>query len=314
MATDTHGAGPSAGAEGDEPFAALSCSTRNIGDDIQALAAMQYLPPDVTFVDRDNLAGFRDTRPHRLILNGWFTHYPKRWPPAPSFRPLVTSIHFASDDLYGAASVAWLREQARIRPIGARDSGTATRMNALGIDAFHSGCLTMTLRASSTPARTGDPCVVDLPPEAAELMRRRVGNIQRPTNRISRPQKLFLTQPRRLRNAAALLHTYASSRLVVTRRLHAALPAMALGTPVLFVTDDPAKGRFSGLIEHMHAVSLKDFLGGRFDYDLANPPPNPAIWRPMADRLAASVTAYTGRPPRAFDLALTAVLDAPVRR
>jgi Polysaccharide pyruvyl transferase len=290
------------------PFASLSCSTRNLGDDIQVLAALQFLPPDLAFVDRDRLSLFRPKRPHRAVLNGWFTHRPAYWPPSALLEPLVTSIHFARDDLYGPQSVEWLRRQSVLRPVGARDLHTMAAARALGIDAFHSGCLTMTLRISSPPERSGPPCVVDLPDEAVELVRRRAGAVRTPTHRISRPRKLFLTRHRRLQAAADLLALYAGSRAVVTRRLHAALPAMALGTPVLFVTDDPGKGRFAGLIEHMHAVNLKDFLAGLFDFDFAAPPPNPDGWHGMARRLADSVTAFTGRAGRPFDLALQEIL------
>lgn len=297
----------------DLPFASLSCSSRNLGDDIQVLAGLQYLPPDPLFIDRDHLSRF-DREPHRLILNGWFTHYPDLWPPAPPIRPLITSIHLAADDLYGARNIAWLREHSDVRPIGVRDVGTAELLLRHGINAFFSGCLTLTFAASGAAKRTDEVCVVDMPKEAVAIVRGRVRSVTTPSHHLPRVRQRFIAFTSRLRAAASLLNRYRRSRLVVTLRLHAALPALALGTPVLFVTDDPGNRRFSGLIDHLHTVRLADFLSGRFNYDLSDPPPNKVTFRPIADELSRSVADFTGRPPRPFDQALEEVLRAGFRR
>ena len=42
------------------------------------------------------------------------------------------------------------------------------------------------------------------------------------------------------------LASYGLAELVVTSRLHCALPCIALGTPVVFINDDPNDIRFSG--------------------------------------------------------------------
>lgn len=296
------------------PFASISCSSRNLGDDIQVLAGLQFLPSTTLFVDRDRLGRFYRPEPHRLLLNGWFTRDPAHWPPSPSLRPLITSIHLADDDLYGERSIEWMRDQSALAPIGARDTRSVELMRAHGIAAFYSGCLTLTLTASEPVLRTDQVAVVDLPDEAVALVRSRGANVIAPTHRLSRTQRLFCTLEKRLRAAAALLDTYRGSHAVVTRRLHAALPSLAFGTPVLFVTDDPQKRRFSGLIDHLKVVRLDDFLKGRFDFDFADPPSNSEGWRPIAQILGASVTSFTGLVPRPFDVALAEVLAHRVRR
>jgi len=71
-----------------------------------------------------------------------------------------------------------------------------------------------------------------------------------------------------------LLQKYSEAKLVVTSRIHAALPCLGMDTPVIFVTNDyfnsprvPSKqGRFDGLIEHLNVLeysneSLKPILG-----------------------------------------------------
>lgn len=81
--------------------------------------------------------------------------------------------------------------------------------------------------------------------------------------------------------AAALLDRFAAARLIVTSRLHAALPATAMGVPCLFVLKDDATEReasiplsdhghdctrrdprFSGLIEHLRQRTFSQLLDG----------------------------------------------------
>ncbi len=70
--------------------------------------------------------------------------------------------------------------------------------------------------------------------------------------------------------ARSLLSKYADSRLVVTSRIHAALPCLAMGTPVIFILSDDlrsngkglhpeAKGRFEGILELFHVMENVDF-------------------------------------------------------
>jgi hypothetical protein len=81
--------------------------------------------------------------------------------------------------------------------------------------------------------------------------------------------------------ARNLLNKYADSKLVVTSRIHAALPCIAMDTPVIFIIADDlqpngkgvvpyAKGRFDGLLEWFHVMEninfkLKPILGFKPD-------------------------------------------------
>lgn len=85
----------------------------------------------------------------------------------------------------------------------------------------------------------------------------------------------------KLDRARSLLTKYAASRLVVTSRIHAALPCLGMDTPVIFVVGDDlqpqgkglqpkAKGRFGGLIEFFNVMEcmdnkLKPILGFSLD-------------------------------------------------
>lgn len=81
----------------------------------------------------------------------------------------------------------------------------------------------------------------------------------------------------KLDHARNLMTKYANSRLIVTSRIHAALPCLAIGTPVILVLSDDlrpngqglqpkAKGRFEGILDLFHVMEnvnfkLKPILG-----------------------------------------------------
>lgn len=81
--------------------------------------------------------------------------------------------------------------------------------------------------------------------------------------------------------ARILLNKYADSKLVVTSRIHVALPCIGMDTPVIFIVSDDlhpngkglhpdAKGRFDGLIELFNVLEyfdskLKPVLGFNLD-------------------------------------------------
>jgi hypothetical protein len=58
--------------------------------------------------------------------------------------------------------------------------------------------------------------------------------------------------------AESLLKKYASAKLVVTSRLHCALPCLGMGTPVIFINSEGLSvGRFDGLLELLRVFELR---------------------------------------------------------
>ena len=60
--------------------------------------------------------------------------------------------------------------------------------------------------------------------------------------------------------AKSYLRKYATAKLVVTSRIHCALPCLALGTPVLFLmeglTDEEQHmSRFRGVLDHINILT-----------------------------------------------------------
>lgn len=75
------------------------------------------------------------------------------------------------------------------------------------------------------------------------------------------PQNCFKNDVEKMEYARQIIKRYASAKLVITSRLHCALPCLGVETPVIFVNADAlvagkrrCAGRFSGLIELLHTV------------------------------------------------------------
>jgi hypothetical protein len=291
-------------------FCALTYTVSNLGDEIQTLAALQYLPEkNVGLVAREWLHNNRWAGQPKIILNGWFLHEGKHWPPAPHFDPLIVSFHAAPSvpEILDGAGLEYLRAYAKRRPIGARDRSTLERLRDKGIDAYFSGCLTLTLRPFENAGRSDVIFAVDL--DEAET-----AQLRKKTDRPIVPVAHIDTTPtapwERLGKAERLLRQYQAAHAVVTSRLHAALPSIALGAPVLLVARNPNESRFGGLRDHLHSVSASDFLANRLDYDFETPPANPTTWLPMAAELQRTCEAFTGVARHETRLALAA---APLR-
>ena len=118
----------------------------NVGDYVQSLAALQFLGGKADLYLNRELLNEYTGGPVALIMNGWFTHHPKNWPPSKDIIPYFISFHLnvlAQDHFLNTPQIVdYLKQYA---PIGCRDRKTAEVLNAKGIDAYFSGCLTLTL-------------------------------------------------------------------------------------------------------------------------------------------------------------------------
>lgn len=116
----------------------------NIGDYIQALAASQFFPNIDGFVNREGLADYYGEE-CRVIMNGWFMHNPDQWPPNEKIHPFFISFHInvmAAEKMLDENGINYLRQ---FEPIGCRDVYTCNLLKGHGIEAYFSGCLTLTL-------------------------------------------------------------------------------------------------------------------------------------------------------------------------
>lgn len=283
-------------------LAVIRARTPNIGDDMQTLAAARYAPRLPVLLDRDRLDRvWKISGRYRTIMNGWYMYRPEAWPPSPAIDPLLVSMHIsnrvgklskqglrAQQHLLTGSNLEYLKQHAAKRAIGARDLTTLEALQNAGVNAYHSGCLTLTLQPRGLP-KSETILAVDVTPAALEeIQKRSKAPISGLTHRI--PSSMSPRQ--RLGLLEDLLGSYETARVVVTSRLHVALPCLALGTPLFFVHKNLADPRFGGLIDHTHSASDTDVIAGKFDYDVNSPPQNPVTWQPLAQRLRQTVEQF----------------------
>lgn len=280
-------------------FGALGYNTYNLGDEIQSLAAIRFLPRVDHFVNRDLLGSFRtdDREPVAMILNGWYGHRPESWPPSEQIRPLLVSMHLsevpcgianlaAGQFLLEEPIVSYLREHG---PVGARDLHTLSLLEKAKVPAYFSGCMTLTLQPQPGVERTGDVVLNDVPDEVVAWVRRRTNRNVVHTTHIDQ-----ITPPGegRFEKAKSLLRLYQSAHCVITTRLHCFLPCLALGTPVLLLLTGQEWSRFPGLDALVRRCSVDDLLGGRSGFDIDHPEPNQDDHQALRQALEERATGF----------------------
>lgn len=310
-------------------FGLLSYSkSRNFGDQIQSLAAKQYLPQVDHLLDRDFLNEYSGDIT-KLIMNGWFMAKPENWPPSEKINPLLISFHIthdynANEKLFSNEAIEFYKKNG---PVGCRDYYTLELLKSHGIDAYYSGCLTLTLtnRYKELP-KTDDIFIVDVLYKVGGKTREWLGRIRKkwflkkiiPSNVLDKAIYMRqdvpkgTTEEEKFQLAEEALKKYATAKLVITSRIHCALPCIALGTPVIFIDGGLEKPtdqtRLKGIMEYMNSYNIdhinkayKGWVNALFkdtEYDNPlginwdNPPDNPNNHLEVASKLKEKCEAF----------------------
>jgi hypothetical protein len=222
-------------------FASLKVSTENIGDHIQIVAGLRILSrmgiKPIHYIDRDHeiqsapqLA--KVTEPVGILLNGWFKSNRAEWPPHPKLVPVMMGFHirtFQCPELLMEPSIDFFRKH---EPIGCRDIYTQGLLKEKGVDGFVSNCLTLTMnRRIDDPAQQTETFVVSRDRKIESFL----PDFMRPYTFVSHYSGThdFLAN---MKVAKAILEEYRSrAKLIITTLLHCALPAIAMGIPVIVI-------------------------------------------------------------------------------
>jgi hypothetical protein len=120
----------------------------NIGDYVQSIAAKQFLNEQSkpVYIDREHLNSFAASEDTLLIMNGWFLMTPENFPPSKQIKPIVVSHHInVSVQEHFSKNEDIVKFYKDNEPIGCRDYFTLNFLRELGVEAFYTGCLTLTL-------------------------------------------------------------------------------------------------------------------------------------------------------------------------
>ena len=290
-----------------DKYGVIKYSSINIGDEVQSVAAMRFLPRIDYYVQRERIDQFKPNSGEKvkLIMNAWWMWDYVHFPPAPEIDPLFVSFHLRekirkkfTDKFMTEEVIKYFKDHG---PIGCRDITTAKYLQEFGIDAYFSGCLTMTLLPNKKikEERGGEYILcVDVPQKMVDKIRK---NANKPVYCVSRMISPAFTGVNRLAVAKYMLYIYHNAACVVTPRLHVALPSVAFETPVCLVGTKTEKeevlarrGRFDGMEGFFNEVMMEDYLNDKCDFDINNPPANPDTHIEMREKLIQTCRKFTG--------------------
>lgn len=229
-----------------QKYAVLYASTVNLGDDIQALAGINFLKKkginEYVLIDRERLCDY-DGDPVVLIMNGWYMHNIGKFPPSNKITPLFISVHINNKNLIGN-NLNYFKSH---EPIGCRDEYTVSLFLKFGVKAYFTGCLTLLF--DDVEEKRGGKYLVDVNTKCNYIPNVNLSNDYEHFEIIEHDiGNRNLSIMHRLAMAEELLNKYRTAELVVTTRLHCILPCRAFKTKSIFIHKQYAKDpRFSGL-------------------------------------------------------------------
>ena len=275
----------------------------NLGDEVQSIAAKQYLSHIDYLVDRNtgkltklipsdadsnnknnNNSSSNDNNINnnnnkiKVIYNGWFDGQYCKFPPPESVDPLFVSFHINESDHSSDKNYSVLDEKKisftpiasnisyfkKYEPIGCRDLHTVDVLTKNGISAYFTGCLTLTLR-NRFSKRNNEILVVDSHVLCPELFKNIIpDHIKCRASYVCQALRTVPSHDTKMEMAQNLLDRIAQAKLVITSRLHTAMPCLAFDTPVIFLHNDLNDVRFTGLLKFLKAYTN----GQKLDVDL----------------------------------------------
>jgi hypothetical protein len=244
----------------------------NIGDYIQSLAALQFLPNNCIpfFIDRDSIEFFNKTKFKIIIIMNSWNKITKGNRKVPSnIYPIYLSYHINNIKYIDSISLNNLKKN---EPIGCRDIFTQKYLQKKGINSYFSSCLTTTLDISfavNQTERTNDIIFIDFRfgrfPEADKFIKSlkayNFSNIKYKRHMY----KAKYSHLQRFRIAKRLLDQYARAKLVISTRIHGALPCLALRTPIIFV-NRRYDIRYPGLYKLLNTIGINS--KGKFEINV----------------------------------------------
>ena len=270
--------------------------SRNIGDYIQTKAVIDILnEQNIKILEREKLNNYNGP-PIKTIINGWFMENPKNWPPSNNINPLFISFHINPSIVKTFINHQSIEYFKKHEPIGCRDYYTRDILVKNGINAYFSSCVTLGIEREKYLKRQTPRGVIVI--GAFDRLKPHLDNksplklllslIKYPLRTLNYKIKLqklnrhlykqkfeikrysqvtknsINSHSEGLALAEEMLNKIAESDIIITSRIHAALPALAMGLKVIFIDEGldhtNHKMRLSGLKNYFKTVDFKDFF------------------------------------------------------
>lgn len=255
-----------------------SSSTPNIGDLYQLIGIKRVYEnlgineSDIIKIDRDYLSEY-DGDYVVLPITSFVDVLPgtKIFPLSPRIIPVFIGMHCIDDQ-----HLDYLSKYRHFGPFGCRDETTMRKLRQNGLDAYMSGCLSICAKTRPQMPSQKKVFLVDV---SDELYRHIPDYILKDAEKITHVFSLrqyTLAEDRELAESKAaeeMLERYKNeARLIITSRLHCALPCTAMGIPVI-VGRDMNEHRFGGMDKVLNYYKENEY--DKIDF---NPEPLDLEW------------------------------------
>ena len=246
----------------------------NLGDCVQNIAVERLYqkigihPNDLLQINRDELPSY-DGEKCKLVMQSWFGNtnstFPLPW--SDHIHPIFLGFHI-SNNCNGRQHFVNAKVQDKMRPfqpIGCRDRNTRDFLKTFGLDAYFSGCMTLTFDKREKDPKNGKIFIVDLNKKSLKKLPKRIkrqGDFS--ITHLYKFEKYPITEDDAKTfesEAHKILNRYKKeAKLIITSRIHVAMPCVAMGIPVIFITDRPRDVRFDVLRGILPIYSHHDIL------------------------------------------------------
>jgi len=254
--------------------------TANLGDDILTYAGTKFLPHIDYYIDREAMDLFVPDEKEYVatIVNGFYLHYPFTFQISPYILPYFIGIHFTKDAFvyndYSYLDGYNSNYLKKYSPIGCRDYHTLQVLEEKGIPAYFSGCLTLTLTPFQDVTCNHKVILTDVSDNISNYVKNmKLGKeVQNITHRMA-PETIGQKWSVREKRVEEYLKLYQGADLVITSRLHCALPSVALGTPTILVGkyDEDFNNRLASFSAYVPTCGENDILSGKMDQLIKTP-------------------------------------------
>jgi hypothetical protein len=256
-------------------YSIFTFNTDNIGDDMQAMSMMLHLNSVGTLLDREQLASYSGKKVG-IATTAAFGGAPGT-APSSDLDPFFWGMCVGSNAF--SNNKEWLKIFKDNQPIGCRDTASVDRLTKLGISGYWSGCITLHLGKKLEPVPLSErKGIIFVDVKKDEALKFIPVHIRNESLRLSSfvSSTIRGDQLERFAWLARLVDRIRHARMVVTRRLHVALPCVGLGTPVLAVPVPRIslpRFRFSGYDTFMPVRYNDEPWGNEIPFDWENPQP-----------------------------------------
>ena len=248
-----------------------------MGDYIQTIATEEAIKKcvkgPVVFENVLRIA-LTDHQGGTCVMQGWYEHKQLTFLPGPDTRPVWVGTHFCTD---ARVMIKSLYESSNIRfnDIECRDRSTLNFCKSLGMRAYFSRCLTLTLprRSSEEDENAEEVYIVDCTNEIIENLPSNIKVGAQITTQRNFQFKNWMDWHQCREVAEQRMNEYRHhAKLVITTALHCAQPCIAMGIPVIFIHPEMEEAdRFSAMDGIIKIYSLNDLKEGKVQFDVKAP-------------------------------------------